>query len=88
MPNRDTDQTTLANALQLTERVIAAGYVLLPAAPTATMLAAGAAAGNLSPEQISQIYRAMHHAAAQEGSDATSDPYVLLQQLVHLQKMN
>lgn len=88
MTERDDTQNLFSTALEMTERLIEAGYALLPETPTMAMLSAGAESGKVSLEQASLIYRAMHRTAVQESGEEAKDPFVLLQQLMMIKKMN
>jgi hypothetical protein len=88
MTERDETQNLFTTALEMTERLIKSGYALLPETPTTAMLAAGAESGKVTLEQASLIYRAMHRIAAQENGDEAKDPFVLLQQLMMIKKVN
>jgi hypothetical protein len=88
MTERDADRNLFATALEMTEHLIESGYALLPETPTMAMLAAGAESGKVTLEQASLIYRAMHRIAVKENGDEAKDPFVLLQQLMMIKKMN
>ncbi len=76
------DTSPLATALKVTALLSEAGYGLLPRQPTASMLAAGVAAGGMTLEQVALVYRAMHRAGLEELGTAADDPVALMQKLL------
>jgi hypothetical protein len=82
MTDADDNLSPFEMALAVTELVTDAGYALLPEQPTAAMLEAGVMACDLSMEQVSLVYRAMHRAALAEFGIAAHDPIALMQKLL------
>lgn len=76
------DNSPFATALKVTQLITEAGYGLLPRQPTASMLAAGVAAGGQTLEQVALIYGAMHRAGILELGVAAADPIALVQKLL------
>jgi hypothetical protein len=77
----DDERSIFDLALDITAKVSAAGYGLLPEQPSATMLAAGVQATGLSLEQVRKVYRAMHQTALSDLGAGAQDPIMLLQSL-------
>lgn len=82
MTDADNQFSPFEMALAVTELVTDAGYAVLPEQPTAMMLEAGLMACDLSMEQVSLVYRAMHRAALTELGVAAHDPIALMQKLL------
>ena len=57
-PDRD-DGSALARALAAVEELCTTDAVVVPATPSARMIAAGAKAGGVAPETAERVYRAM-----------------------------
>jgi len=55
----DDDGAALARALAAVDELCTTDAVVVPATPSARMLAAGARAGEVTPETAERIYRAM-----------------------------
>lgn len=76
------EQSLFDLALDVTAKVSAAGYGLLPEQPSATMLAAAVQATGLSLDQVKKVYQAMHQTALSDLGAGAQDPIILLQSLV------
>jgi hypothetical protein len=75
-------------ALAITEKMLSAGYGLLPETPSSAMLLAGTMATGLTIAQVEAVYRAMHRAACEQNGEEGQDPFVLIQEILRIQTMN